>query len=307
MKNLFAKVQRTLHCQWNHFLWNFSKAVNSDWFDHVRFKLTTGRKLDYKNPLWLNDKLTWLNRFWIPTLKVQCTDKIAVRNYLQSIDIQYVSTPPVLGIWKRAEDIDFQSLPSQFVLKCNHGCGYNIIVRNKEVLNIPQTISMLNGWLKEDYGKKHNEYHYSYIEPKIFAEEYMSDIDETGNIVDYKLMCVGGKPSFFLVCRERDSYGKALLSSYSLDWKRMNGLKNEDKTTISKPSGLNIMIAAAERIAKDFPFVRVDFYYNYGKVYIGELTFTPEACLLDYCTDRVLKDYGEKLILPQKVNDFQSR
>lgn len=94
MKNLLGKVQRALHCQWNHFLWNFSKAVNNDWFDHVRFKQTTGRKLDYNNPLWLNDKLTWLNRFWIPKVKVQCTDKIAMREYLQLIDIQHINTPP---------------------------------------------------------------------------------------------------------------------------------------------------------------------------------------------------------------------
>ncbi len=95
MKDFCGKVQRTMRCQWNHFLWSFSHKVNSNWFDHVRFRLTTGRRLNYDNPLWLNDKLTWLNRYWMPALKVQCADKLGVRDYLQSLDIQDVSTPPV--------------------------------------------------------------------------------------------------------------------------------------------------------------------------------------------------------------------
>ncbi len=213
--------------------------------------------------------------------------------------------PPLLGIWERAEDIDFDRLPRQFVLKCNHGCGYNIIVRDKALLDIPQTVSKLNRWMQEDYSKQHNEYHYHYIPRKIFAEEYMSDLDATGNIVDYKVMCIGGKPMFFLVCRERGADGRALLSSYSLDWKRANFLKSEDSTTIPVPRNLKTMVSASQRIAKDFPFVRVDFYDNYGKVYLGELTFTPEACLLDYCTDDVLREYGVYLPLPPKVNDFE--
>ncbi len=306
MKNLCKKIQRTLRCQWNHFLWNFSKKVNSDWFDHVRFKQTTGRKLNYNNPLWLNDKLQWLNRYWIPSVKVSCTDKLGVREYLKNTGIHNINVPAFFGVWERAEDIDFSRLPQQFVLKCNHGCGYNIIVRDKNMLDIPQTITKLNKWMKEDYGKQHNEYHYSYIPRKIFAEEYLSDLDATGSIVDYKLMCIGGKPVFFLVCRERDAKGHALLSSYTLDWQRAGYLKSEDPTTIPAPENLDTMIAAANRIAKDFPFVRVDFYDNYGKVYLGELTFTPEACLLDYCKDAVLREYGTYLSLPAKVNDFES-
>lgn len=305
MRNLCGKIKRSLRCQWNHFLWNLSYKVNRDWFDHVRFKISTGRTLDYQNPQWLNDKLAWLNRYWMPRKKVLCADKLGLRDYLQTIDVKSVHTPTIFGIWQNAEDIDFSQLPQSFVLKCNHGCGYNIVVKDKALLNIPHTVSQLNVWLKEDYGKRYHEYHYSYIHPAIFAEEYMSDLDEYGSIVDYKLMCVWGVPLFFLICRERNAHGHAVLSSYTLDWKRANYLKSEDPKTIPAPHNLDIMITAANRIAQDFPFVRVDFYDNYGKVYVGELTFTPEACLLDYCKDEILEEFGKSLQLPSKVNDYE--
>lgn len=174
---ILDKIKRTLLCQWRHLIWNVSKKINRDWFDHVRFKQTTGRKLNYKNPIYLNDKLMWLNRYWNSPLKVQCADKIRVHDYIKQKGLEkYVV--PILGVWSNADEIDFDKLPMQFVLKCNHGCGYNIIVTNKQNLDIKKTIEKLNKWLKEDYGKLHNEYHYSKIEPKILAEKYLIDLLE---------------------------------------------------------------------------------------------------------------------------------
>lgn len=235
MKTLMGRVVRTIRCQWKHFIWNFSKKINANLFDYVRFEMATGRKLNYRDPKWLNDKLMWLNRYWIPAIKVRCADKIAMREYVIGLDFPDLHTPSLYGVWERAEDIDFDKLPSQFVLKCNHGCGYNIVVKDKNALNSRSVIVKLNAWLKEDYGRQWNEHHYSYIKRKIFAEEYMSDLDATGNIIDYKLMCVGGEPAFFLLCRERDTQGRALLSSYTLDWQRANYLKHEDPTDVPPP------------------------------------------------------------------------
>lgn len=173
---IFGKINRTLVCQWRHLAWNVSKKLNRDWFDRIRFKYTTGRRLDYNNPVYLNDKLMWLNRFWCSPLKVKCADKVRVHDYLAEKGLEGYAVP-LLGVWDDANDINFEVLPKQFVLKCNHGCGYNIIVKDKQHINKAEIRQKLNEWLKEDYGKIHNEYHYSKIEPKILAEKYLIDLE----------------------------------------------------------------------------------------------------------------------------------
>ena len=118
----------------------------------------------------------WLNRFWCSPLKVKCADKVRVHDYLAEKGLEGYAVP-LLGVWDDANDINFEVLPKQFVLKCNHGCGYNIIVKDKQHINKAEIRQKLNEWLKEDYGKIHNEYHYSKIEPKILAEKYLIDLE----------------------------------------------------------------------------------------------------------------------------------
>lgn len=170
--DLLGKIKRTLRCQYNRFIYKFSKSLNENWFDHIRFRQITGRKLDYSHPIYLNDKLMWLNRYWKSPLKVKCADKVRVHGYLKDKGLETYAVP-LLTIWNSADEIELDQLPNQFVLKCNHGCGYNIIVTNKSSLDIVETREKLNRWLKEDYGKVCNEYHYSHIQPLVFAEQYI--------------------------------------------------------------------------------------------------------------------------------------
>lgn len=296
MKDIIGKIKRTLICQYNRQIYRFSKWVSNDWFDHVRFRQITGRKLDYKNLIYLNDKLMWLNKYDVNPLKSLCADKVRVRGYLEERHLdQYLV--PILGCWNNTADIDFDSLPNEFVLKCNHGCGYNIIVKDKSNFSQKSACELLDKWLKEDYSKACNEYHYSHIQPLIFAEEYIPSFDD-GGIVDYKIHCIGNKAEWILVCSERQKTGHPQLSAYTLDWKPLDCLKTPYGTPIKKPKYLNEMIEIANKIAKDFHFVRVDFYETEDQLYIGELTFTPEGNTISYYKDDFLYEQGAKLILP---------
>ena len=296
MKELLGKIIRTLICQYNRYIYRLSKFVNNDWFDHVRFRQIIGRKLNYKNPVYLNDKLMWLNKYDVNPLKSLCADKVRVHGYLEERHLdQYLV--PILGCWNNTADIDFNSLPNEFVLKCNHGCGYNIIVKDKSNFSQKSACERLDKWLKEDYSKACNEYHYSHIQPLIFAEEYIPSFDD-GGIVDYKIHCIGNKAEWILVCSERQKTGHPQLSAYTLDWKPLDCLKTPYGTPIKKPKYLNEMIEIANKIAKDFHFVRVDFYETEDQLYIGELTFTPEGNTISYYKDDFLYEQGAKLILP---------
>ena len=295
--DLLGKIKRTLRCQYNRFIYKFSKSLNENWFDHIRFRQITGRKLDYSNPIYLNDKLMWLNRYWQSPLKVKCADKVRVHDYLKDKGLETYAVP-LLTVWNSADEIELDQLPNQFVLKCNHGCGYNIIVTNKSSLDIVETREKLNRWLKEDYGKVCNEYHYSHIQPLVFAEKYIPSF-AGGGIIDYKIHCINGEAKWFLVCTERDCTGHPKLSAYSLDWEPLECLKTPNVTPINKPKYLKEMIEIATKIAVDFPFVRVDLYETEERIYIGELTFTPQGNTISYYKDEFLYEQGLKLQLPK--------
>ena len=296
MIELINKIKRVFKCQSRRFEYELSKKISNNWFDHVRFKRSTGRKLNYKNPIYLNDKLFWLNKYWQSPLKIKCADKFLMHEYLKEKGLSHLSVP-LLGVWKNADEIDFESLPNQFVLKCNHGCGFNIICHNKNNIDIEDTKNKLNRWLKIDYGKVSNEYHYSKIKPLIIAETYLEQVDK-GTMVDYKLYCINGNPICFLVCRERE-IGKVKFSSYSPTWDRLNYFDNEDPITIQAPNCLGELIKYSEILSQDFPFVRLDYYIlNHYQNYLGEFTFTPYGNTIEYYKDSFLLEYGKLLKLP---------
>lgn len=246
----------------------------------------------------------WLTRYWQNPLVSQCADKYRVREYVKSCNLDNLLIP-LSGVWNNVNEIDFEKLPEQFVLKCNHGCGFNIICKDKDALDIEDTKRRINEWMATDYGKGGDfELHYSRIKPLIICEKYLPSIGKS--VVDYKLQCINGEPYCFFICTNRDISGEMHqvdFSSYSLDWNRLDYLKNESKTMVEKPACLNEMLDTARKLAKPFPYVRVDFYWVDNKLYLGELTFTPYGNIMEYYKDDVLDSMGELLILPKKWNN----
>lgn len=215
-------------------------------------------------------------------------DKVRVRDYVKSKGLERTLTK-IYGVWNKAEDIDFDKLPDKFVLKANHGCGYNIICRNKSELDISNTRSILNAWLKEVYNPVEN--HYKEIKPLLFAEEYIDSIGGEEPPIDYKFMCVKGKVFFILCCKDRQANLPSKLSLFDKNWNSHPEYLVEPSFdfAIEKPGNLEQMIEYAEILSRDFDFVRVDFYNKNNKdVIFGELTFTPAGGILSSFTEDAL-------------------
>ena len=258
----------------------------------------TGKYLNLRNPQSISDKIMWLKLYYTDPLINQCTDKYAVREYIINKEASHLLND-LYGVYNSVEDINFDELPNQFVLKATHGCGYNIICKDKNSLNLFETKEKLNTWINSVYGIKYGEWHYSEIKPRIICEKYLSELDNSKSIIDYKIQCFNGTPFCFLIVYDR-SQRPVKLSSYDLKWNRLNLLKEEGED-LPPPENLDLMVKYAAKLSAPFPYVRVDFYEIKGKLYFGELTFTPLGGMqdIDY-TDDTLILMGNQLKLPEK-------
>lgn len=230
------------------------------------------KKLDLKNPKTFAEKMQWLRVYDNTPLKKQLADKYLVRNWVrEKIGEEYLI--PLLGAYDKFNKIDFDKLPDSFVIQCNHGCGYNIIVRDKKDFDIKSAQKKVNFWMKEDYAYRFGEIHYKDIKRKIIITQYLEEL--SGDISDYKYFCFNGKPRCIMYCSDRKS-GVVKNSFFDLNWNNLKfhyfGELLQD--SVEKPENLELMNKLAEKLAGDFPHVRVDFYNINGKIYFGEMTFT---------------------------------
>ena len=278
--------------------------------ESARYKLIyflrTGKWLNLDNPEDLNEKMFWLSRYWRNPLISLCSDKYSVRQYITDkgcgdiLNEQY-------GVYESANQIDFEKLPPKFVLKCNHGSRMNIIVEDKEKLNIPDTVRTLDKWLDFQYGRG-TEWQYKSIKPRILAEKYLESND--GKMVEYQIFCFNGKPMFFLVRNDlrKSSVDKLSLEfavSYTIDWQRVYMRKGEERfeLDIPKPHNYDKMIEYAIILSKDFPQVRVDYYEVDERLVFGELTFSSHGGIQSNYKDEYIKSLGKELRLPAKYNE----
>ena len=257
----------------NYFLFinklhNTVKSKLKHWYKHK-----TGNILNLINPRTYNEKIQWMKLYDSTSTKTKLADKYLVREWVkEKIGEEYLI--PLLGVWDNFDDIDFDKLPNKFVLKCNHGCAYNIIVKNKDKLNKEKTRKKIEKWLKKDYGMRGYELHYSNIPRKIIAEEYIENANS--DLYDYKVWCFNGKAHYIQFLSERNTKGLKM-AFYDRNWNKQNFAYSHplDEKTVQKPKGLKILLELAEKLSKGFNHVRVDFYItNSGKIYFGEMTFT---------------------------------
>lgn len=234
-----------------------------------------GYKLDLNNPKTFNEKLQWLKLYNRKPLYTILVDKYAVKHYVaDKIGVNHII--PTLGVWDRVEDIDWDRLPNQFVLKCTHDSGGLVICKDKMTLDINQTIRILLKSLSFDFYKAGREWPYKNVPRKIIAEKYMVDAS-IGELRDYKFFCFNGSVRFFKI-----DYGRFVdhhanyydCNGNYLDFGELDYMRNPN-SKLEIPKSLQEMIGYAEILSKDIPFVRVDFYDVDGKVYFGEMTFYP--------------------------------
>ena len=265
----------------------------------ILYKERFGKKLNLKNPKNFNEKLMWLklNNYAKNPLVWQCADKYRVREYIKSKGISEKYLPEIIKTYDDAKKINFDELPNKFALKCTHGCGFNIICTDKKSLNQEETIKKLNKWQKTIFGLDTAEPHYSHIKPIIICEKFIES-EKYEWPIDYKLYCFNGKPELVLIHEDRKKHSK--VSSYDTKWNHVKVDITETNTSIKKPHCIEKMLKIAKILSKDFLFVRIDFYEEKGEPIIGEMTFTPGACLLPWTEEALIK-YGKMLKIEKNI------
>lgn len=247
-----------------------------------RSERTAGLTMDFENPKTYSQKQQWMKLYGVSDDMRLCSDKYAVRSYISDkIGESYLI--PLLSIdgidhFSSPKEIDFDKLPESFVLKCNHGSHYNIIVKNKSVLSsceIRKIKRKLDYWLNEKYEFKVGlELYYRGIKPYIIIEKYM-EIDE--DLPDYKFYCFKGEVKFLLCMQGR--YTNLRQTCFNPDYTKAcfsipTGSKIDyPDVTLSKPKNYNTMLSIAKSLSAPFEHVRVDLYNINGEVFFGELTF----------------------------------
>lgn len=277
-------------------------GMSDEMFLKLKYKNVFGKKLDLENPKTFNEKLQWLKLYNRKPEYTIMVDKYKVRDYIaQMLGEEYLI--PLLGVWDDPDEIDFDALPDQFVLKCNHNSGLGMcICKDKSKLNIPKVRAELRKGLKENYYIKFREWPYKDVPRKIIAEKYMTN-GNGEDLNDYKLMCFNGKVKTTFVCSDRFSKDGLKVTFYDTDWRRMPFERHypASKAEIDKPQTYEKMVTLAEKLAFGIPFVRVDFYEINGNIYFGELTFFPGSGYEEFTPEEWDKTLGDWIKLPTEL------
>ncbi len=241
----------------------------------VRYELTFGKSLDLDSPKTFNEKLQWLKLHDRNPEYCKMVDKDVAKRYVAKIiGDDYII--PTIATFEDYHDINFDDLPSQFVMKCTHDSGGLVICKDKEMLNRKKAINKIKKSFKKNYFYGGREWPYKDLKPKVIVEKYMSD-KQKKDLPDYKFFCFNGKPEYVLVCTNRSTELKETF--YDINW-NLAPFKREDHDideSIIKPKNLNKMVELASKLSSNIPFLRVDFYEVNDKVYFGELTFFPAS------------------------------
>lgn len=264
----------------------------------IYYRYYTGKKLDLKNPIEFNEKIQWLKVYYKDPQLTKLVDKYSVREYVNAtIGKQYLNE--LIGVYDKAGDVNFDALPNRFVIKGVHGCHFNLIVPDKTKLNIFKSRWLMRKWLsKNQYYRGGLEWAYKNVPPRIIAETYLEEVGKE-SVNDYKFFCFGGKPEFVQVDQDRfEGHNRCF---YNMDWEKQpfitQGFKRFEGN-MPVPDNFEEMKEVAQRLAGDFPFVRVDLYNLGGKILFGELTFYPADGRKDFEPESYNKILGDLIKLP---------
>lgn len=256
------------------------------------YKKRSGKELDLNNPQTFSQKQQWYKLNAKNPLMQQVADKYAVRNYIKECGYETLLND-LLGVYDDPDDIDFDALPERFVMKAAHGSGFNIIVKDKSQLNIPQTKKMLRSWLRQNISWGGREWVYKDMPRRIVIEKYLED--DSGGLKDFKFFCFNGKPSIMQL--EVGRYTEHNTRNfYDMDWNLLpfgKELPHNPDIQIPKPVRFEQMKQIATDLCKPFQFVRVDLYEVGEKVYFGELTFFPAGGAPDFVPSEYDKIVGD--------------
>lgn len=278
----------------------FSRVIPDGIYLKSLYKRIFGKKLSLSNPRTFNEKLQWLKIHDRKPIYATMVDKYEAKEYVKNIiGEEYII--PTLGVWDQFEDIDFDTLPDQFVLKCTHDSGGLVICRDKEKLDLASAQNEIERCFQKNYYWDGREWPYKYVKPRIIAEKYMEDANfDNKEPNEYQFWCFNGVPVFISVIFQ--PHGENLKASYDLNWNRLDFITSnpEYRNEVKKPDHFEEMKAAAFKLCKDHIFIRVDFMVFNSRFYFGELTKTPGSGFLRWQPTEKDLDLGNQLDITKR-------
>lgn len=281
----------------HHIFITFLKILPKSFAHKILYKKYMKKSLNLKNPKTLNEKIQWSIVYRYGKREGELSDKVLVKKYIQSLNIKDLYIPKtIITLTEEQPLLNVDLLPERFVLKTNHGSGDVFICLDKQEFDIDNKVQHLKKFLRKDYSNNLLEYHYSSINPVIMFEEYLDDHKNT-NPLDYKFFCYDGYVDCVMVCSSRSSHAKK--DFFDKEWNYLDYSKPEYRSNekIEKPKELKRMFEIAGEISKGFPFVRVDLYNINGKIYFGEMTFTPAGGMSETYTERGDIELGKHFVI----------
>ena len=279
----------------------------------LRYRCLMGHWIDWKNPKTFTEKLQWLKVYDYKPEYTRMVDKLAAKDYVASrIGEEYII--PTLGVWDRVEDVDWDSLPAQFVLKTTHGGGGGgvVVCSDKTHFDKAKAIKKLQTSMHSNAGKIYREKPYLNVPRKIIAEKFMAvrkveENDKMSDLPDYKFFCFNGEPHYCQVIRDRHS--KETIDFYDMEWNHMpfvglNPVAKNGVEPVAKPVHLEQMKDICRKLSKDIKFSRIDLYVIDDKEYFGEITFYPAAGFGEFTPLYWNERLGELIILDGNGGEF---
>lgn len=264
----------------------------------IQYRRILREKLNIDNPKKFNEKLQWLKLYNRRPEYTTMVDKYAVKDYVAKIiGEQYII--PTLGVWEKPEDIDWDKLPNQFVLKCTHDSGGLVICRNKVDLDKEAAKDKLRKCLRKNYYWAGREWPYKNVPPRIIAEKYMEVAPEVGDLPDFKVFNFNGEPK--LVEIDYNRFVSHMRNIYTIDWEKTDikiDFPSDDNKVFNKPEVMDELKDLCRRLSAGIPFVRSDFYIVDNKLFFGELTFFPDAGYVHLTPEEYQKKLGDWIVLP---------
>lgn len=294
MKALVYKYIDQLYYWKRHF-------VNPEKVIRRVFRERMGKELNLENPQTYSEKLQWMKLYNHDPLYTTLVDKYAVKQYVEEkIGKDYLI--PTLGVWSRFDDIDFDELPEQFVLKCTHDSGGLVICKEKSKLNIAAAREIINKCLKHNFYYSGFEWPYKNVKPRIIAEQYMED-SKTMELRDYKFFCFDGKVKFLFIATERQKEGEDVkFDFFDADFNHLPFRQGHENATVlpEMPLRFEEMKVLAAKLSAGMPHVRIDLYEVDGKVYFGEFTFFHHGGWTRFEPEEWDYTFGKEIELPNK-------
>lgn len=288
----------------NSFIEKLTHVIPDKLYLYLKFRQRMGKWPNLRKPSTFNEKLQWLKLYDRNPIYTIMVDKYEVKKYVANIiGTEYII--PTLGVWDSFDQIDFNLLPNQFVLKCTHDSGGLVIVQDKNTFDKNRAKQKIDACMKRNYYWHGREWAYKDVKPRIIAEKYMEN-SKTGDLRDYKIFTFNGVVKCLFIATDRQKIDEdTKFDFFDADFRHLpltNGHPNADVTP-HKPSNFEEMKQLAEILGKDYPQMRIDFYEVNGKVYFGEITLSHWNGFTPFCPEKWDYTFGSWIDLSKSYGN----